>query len=233
MKKFLLALSLALVLTVTLPLAVCNANSAPPPSIIIGVTGAPDSLSLSIGDVTAERKDKPFMTYFIFKQWELPLSVSGLQVTSPANTFEVPISTNKTFNNYFTLDLDSQALTSVSSLPGVKNVPFLMVALTLLIEGVVFYLFGYRQRRSWLIFVVVNLLTQAWLINMLGNGTALADAYALLDLIVLEIGVFIAEMIAFGILLRERGPLRRISYVFTANILSLFVGGYIIWVFAI
>lgn len=174
------------------------------------------------------------MTYFILDTWNLNLDLSdGLHVVSQDKTFDVPINTGKTFNNYFTLDLENQTLTSVRSLPGVKSIPFLMIILTLLIEGIVFYIFGYRQKRSWLIFLGVNLVTQLALITWLGGSSSLANMYAIFGLIIGEIGVLIIEMIAFGLLLRERGPLRRMSYVFLANILSLFIGGYIISIFAI
>ena len=233
MKKMLLALTLALTLMSTMPAAVCNANSGPPPAIIVAVSGAPADLTLSIGTQTAEREDKPFTSYFIFNQYDLHISETGLQVVSTDKNFSLPISTNMTYRNYFKLDLEKQTLTRVDTLPGTEPIPALMIVSTLLIEGVVFYMFGFRQRRSWQIFLAVNLITQVALINFLSQGISFADTYIILDLIIGEIGVFIIEMIAFGIFLRERGPLRRISYVFSANFLSLFLGGYIISVFAI
>jgi len=233
MKRFLIALMLSLVLTVSVPLAVCYANSGPPPAIIIAVSGAPSDLKLSIGTQTPVREDKPFTSYFIFDRYDLQMSETGLQVALPDKTFNLTISTNMTYRNYFKLDLETQTLTRVESLPGTESVPALMIILTLLIEGGVFYLFGYRQWRSWQIFLGVNLVTQVALIAWLGQSTSFIDMYAIFGLIVGEIGVFIVELIAFGLLLRERGPIRRISYVMLANFLSLFVGGYIISVFAI
>lgn len=233
MKKLLIGLSLGLVLATTVPVAVCDANSGPPPAIIIAVSGAPSDLKLGIGTQTPERVDKPFTSYFIFDRYDLQMSETGLQVASSDKNFSLPISTNMSYRNYFDLDLDKQVLTRVDTLPGTERIPFLMILSTLVIEGVVFYLFGYRQRRSWQIFLAVNLITQIELINFLSQGISFTDSYIILDLIIGEIGVFIVEMIAFGLLLRERGPLRRISYVMLANFLSLFVGGYIISVFAI
>ena len=233
MNRFIIALTLALILTTSFPAVLCDANSGPPPAIIIAVSGARHNLTMSIGAQTPEREDKPFTSYFIFDQYDLHMSELGLTVIADDKAFNLPISTNMTYRNYFKLDLVKQTLTRVDTLPGTEHIPFLMIISTLLIEGIVFYLFGYRQRRSWQIFLAVNLVTQLALINFLSQGISFADTYIILDLIIGEIGVFVVEMIAFGILLRERGPIRRFSYVILANFLSLFLGGYIISVFSI
>jgi hypothetical protein len=233
MNKFLLALALALTLASFVPTSICNADSGPPPAIIIVVTNAPQDLTISIGTQTSLREDKPFASYYIFNQYNLNWNGLGLQVVSADKHFNVPLNNNMRYRNYFTLDLETQTLTSVDSLPGTEIVPFLMITLTLLIEGIVFFIFGYRQKRSWLIFLGVNLVTQIGLINWLSQTISFTDAYAVLDLFVGEVLVFIIELIAFGILLREYGPLRRISYVFLANFLSLFLGGYILSRFTI
>ena len=222
-----------MILTVSVPLAVCYANSGPPPAIIIAVSGASPDLKLTIGTQTPERQDKPFTSYFIFARFDLQMSETGLHVTSTDTSFNIPISTNMTYRNYFKLDLEKQTLTRVDTLPGTERIPFLMIISTLLIEGVVFYLFGYRQRRSWQIFLAVNLVTQIALITWLSQSISFTDIYAIFNLVVGEIFVFIIELIAFGILLREHGPVRRISYVLLANFLSLFLGGYLISQFAI
>ena len=209
------------------------ANSAAPPMMVVSISNAPEDLVLKTGKYVAERKDRPFTDYFIFQVYDLQSGVFSLQVTTGGKSFEIPITTGNALTNYFILDLDHQTLTRVDSLPGAKCVPVLMIVLTLVIEGIVFYLFGYRKWRSWKIFLGVNLVTQGALIIWLSQTISFTNSYAIFNLIFGEVFVFIIEMIAFGFLLREHGPVRRISYVLLANFLSLFLGGYLISVFAI
>jgi hypothetical protein len=102
--------------------------------------------------------------------------------------------------------------------------------LTLIIEGIVFFLFGYRRKRSWLVFIIVNLVTQGILNIWLAGNYSPLNNYLIFSLIGGEIVVFIVEIIAFLILVKEHGRLRTASFVVLANLLSLIAGGYLITV---
>ncbi|AKG53002.1 hypothetical protein DGWBC_0315 [Dehalogenimonas sp. WBC-2] len=233
MKKLLLFLISAVLVVSPLNVTICHANSGPPPMIIIVVSDASADLKLSIGEQQGGRRDKPLASYFLFYQFDLIPEDFSLQVSSGGQNFSLPINTNKTYNNYYRLDLESRTLTPMESLPGTTSVPLMMVILTLVIEGVVFFLFGFRHRRSWLIFLAVNLTTQILLIMWLGQYASFTSSYDILTLIFGEVWVFIIELIAFMFLLKEHGRWRRASYVILANFLSLILGGYLISVFAI
>jgi hypothetical protein len=108
----------------------------------------------------------------------------------------------------------------------------LRIALTLLIEGIVFWLFGFRNKRSWIVFLAINLITQGAL-NIWLNGFLPLGSYLVVSLVFGEILVFIAEIIVFLALVKEHRHRRTLLYVSTANFLSLFAGGYIITVLPI
>jgi hypothetical protein len=67
------------------------------------------------------------------------------------------------------------------------------------------------------------------LLNIWINGFVPIQSYLVLNLIAAEILVFIAEIKAFLMLIKEQ-RLRTILYVLTANLMSLLAGGYIITV---
>ena len=107
------------------------------------------------------------------------------------------------------------------------------LALTLVLEGLVFLIFGYRQKRSWLVFLLVNLVTQLGVnlcIYCVASPTALEPYAALIYLGLLlytpmEILVLAAEAIAFSRLLKEHRKRRAVGYAFVANLFSWALGG--------
>jgi hypothetical protein len=132
------------------------------------------------------------------------------------------------YKNIVTLDLSDQKFIK-------GKYPFrsvilvsMRLLLTLLIEGIIFYLFRYRKRQSWLVFLGINLITQGMLNIWLNSVSSLMTNYLIITLIIGEIFVFIAEMMAFPIFIKEHRKRRIIIFVMVANLLSLIAGGYII-----
>lgn len=85
-----------------------------------------------------------------------------------------------------------------------------------------FFLLGYRQRRSWLIFLAVNLATQGCLNAML-TGPNLGP-YWMFAFLLGETLILGVELAAFVGLLRERRN-RAPLYAIYANLASLLAGG--------
>lgn len=99
---------------------------------------------------------------------------------------------------------------------------------TLVLEGVVLLLFGFRQRRTWLVFLLVNLITQVGL-HLFCNGQVLAAAqgnfsYYLLLMAVPELVIFAVEAVAYQALLQEHTHRRRVGYTLCANLASFLIG---------
>ena len=104
---------------------------------------------------------------------------------------------------------------------------FCMLLPTLLIEGVLLLLaFGYRSRRSWLVFLLVNLVTQSGFalylaVTVLNHGVS---GWSLLFYIPIEVIITLVELLAYRRLLTERSWERAVGYAIVANVCSATVG---------
>lgn len=211
-----------------------SANSAEPPSLVILVKNPPDDLSI----VLLSNENKPearvrrvaWEGYYAF--YSRDMQIDGeytFKVTTNGESFECKLDKPlQHYNNVATLDLSNKELL-------LGKYPFRSIILvsirllvTLLFEGIIFWLFGFRQKRSWIIFLAINLITQGVLNIWLNSGSSLMPSYLIISLIFGEIFVFAAEMIAFPTLIKEHKKSRVLSYAFIANLVSLVAGGYII-----
>lgn len=236
--NMLLKIVLFMLLMTTAVTNICYGNSAEPPSILIIVPNAPDDLEIRIGSDNSYAKakiiDKVIEKYYTFYSQELRnANKYNININTGDSSFEILLEEplNK-YNNIYTLDLVNQTLTVGKLLSRSIFLVSLRIALTLLIEAIVFWLFGFRNKWSWITFLTVNLITQGAL-NIWLNGFAPLGSYLVFTLIFGEILVFISEIIVFLTLVKEHRPRRTLLYVITANFLSLFVGGYIITVLPI
>jgi len=168
-------LILLLVVTAAIIGPPCFANSAEPPSILIIVPHAPDDLDINLGNVKAGRRDKAFESYYTFYRSDIKSTDNTLRFTTSSRNFEITVNVSlPSYNNIFTLNLKNQTLSPGKSLSRSIALPSLRVILTLIIEGIVFFLFGYRRKKSWLVFITVNLVTQGILnIWLAGNYSPL------------------------------------------------------------
>ena len=96
---------------------------------------------------------------------------------------------------------------------------------TLIIEGLVLWLFGFRTKRSWLVFLCVNVVTQIALhlvCDAIGMPVMQAAYFWMfyLFLLVPELVIWGVEAAAYAALLPEHSRGRRVGYAFAANILS-------------
>ncbi len=128
------------------------------------------------------------------------------------------------YKNVFTLNFSSMTL-SEGVLPlRLVLLVVLRVVLTLMLEGFVFYLLRFRDKRSWMTFFIINLITQGFLNTVLSGGW-INGGYLPPSLILLEVLIVIVEIPAFLIALKEGKWWKRLLYVVSANLLSLLQGG--------
>ncbi len=222
------------VLMISILPAIVSANSAEPPSMVILVNNPPDDLSIVM--VSNENQPEAIVRrvawegYYVFYSRHMQ---AGGEYTFRVNTngesfnltLDAPL---QRYNNVVTLDISNRELT-----PGKYSFRSVLLVsirllLTLLLEGIIFWLFRFRQKRSWLIFLAINLVTQGALNVWLDSGGSLMPSYLILSLLVGEVFVFAVEMIAFPIFIREHKKSRIFIYAFVANLISLIAGGYII-----
>jgi len=201
------------------------ANSGPPPSILIIVRSAPGDLEMSIGSIKGRRTDRAFESYYVFYSGDLRSEGDyTLNVSTGRGSFEIALGTPlQSYNNIFTLDLGSRSVTAGESASWSLTLLSIRIVMTLIAEGTIFFLFDYRKRISWIIFLVVNLLTQGVLYLALDRYPPLF-AYIVFSLIFGEILVFLVETIAFMTLIDEHSRLRTFLYVVVANLFSLAAG---------
>lgn len=101
-----------------------------------------------------------------------------------------------------------------------------MLLPTLLIEGALLLAFGYRSRRSWLVFLLVNLVTQGGFalylaVTVLNHGVS---GWSLLFYLPIELIITVVELLAYRRLLTEKGKGRATGYAIVANVCSATVG---------
>ncbi len=228
-----------LFLMLLLPVDV-SANASQPPCLTVLVLDAPDDLEITLtysdGTVTEAQKlrsaRRGWETYFRLAALhpidysKETLDTAVLTVTCADYTFDcsLPDDAQREYNNLVILDPDTQSVRT-GTYPGRYAIIVTMrVLATLVLEGIVFFLFGLRERRSWGIFVLINLVTQAFL-NVAFAG-ADYETYMMMYLYAaVEVVVFLVEMIAFPLTVREQSRRRMVVYAFAANAVSLYVGG--------
>ena len=135
--------------------------------------------------------------------------------------------TRTVFYTHLTYDWETNTVTSATSRLGFYGLQFLSTLIpTLVVEGVLLWLFGFRARRDWLVFLLVNLVTQAGLHLWIGSGAMAAGSHPLyyLLLLVAEVPILLVELAAYVFLLKEHSRLRRAAYAACANVASYALG---------
>lgn len=211
----------------------CFGNSAEPPSILIIAANVPDEAEIGIVADNiyskANVRENGIEKYYVFYSRELKTAANyTLKVKTTESTFEIPIKPQlKSYNNIFTLDFKNRTLVSGKLLSRSIVLVLLRLTMTLIIEGLIFYFMGYRGKRSWIAFITINIITQGAL-NIWLNGFSPLGSYMIVSLVIGEFFVFIFEIIAFLIFLKEHRRSRTLLFVILANMLSLVAGGYAI-----
>ena len=175
LKKTLFAVLLLGLILLSSMAPACHANSAEPPSIVIIVPGAEKDFEISIGSggnfSKARRTVKAFESYYVF--YSRDLTADGdytLRITTGDTTFEIKMDDKplKKYHNTYTLNMKNRTLTRGKSTSRTVLLVSFRLIFTLLIEAGVFILFRYREKKSWIAFFVINLISQGAL-NILIN----------------------------------------------------------------
>ena len=234
-KRVLIGMMLCTLMIISLP-AMASANSAEPPSLVILINNPPDDLTIVMASDENKRsaivRKVAWEGYYVFYSRDMQADDEyTFNITTNGESFECILDAPlQRYNNVVTLDIDSREFN-----PG--TYPFrsallvsIRLLLTLFLEGIVFWFFGFRQKSSWLAFLAINLITQGALNILLTSGDSLMPAYLILGLLIGEFFVFTAEMIAFPFFIKEHKASRIVTYAFTANVISLLAGSYLITV---
>lgn len=246
MKKKVLCIIAAVVFCLALPVPAL-ANSAGLPYLTILVENPPAGLELSL-TVESEGTQKTYpiegerilwegcyrFYNHLWSPWaaeDAAQPTAVLQVDTGEESFSLPVEPQgfSFEGNVVTLDLRNQRLLYDQPWWRTPLLIGLRMVLTLALEGAVFWLFGYRQRRSWAVFLLVNLFTQG-AVNLalhllIPTGTDYFVVLGLFFYTPMELLVLVVEIVAFRLLLRERTKGRAAGCAAVANLLSWGLGG--------
>lgn len=229
MKKFLFIL-IGLVLIPKLVLA----NAAEPPYISIIVPNSYGVEEIILYDENTEHSldgDKKLLeTIFQVKLRDISkIENYNFKILARDESFDISLaSEGMAYSNIYSLDYENKQLKSGKSMiRSIKMVGVRMI-ITILIEGLIFYLFGFRDRRSWKIFFLVNIVSQAG-INIWINSLNTLSAYSLtMAYIFMELLVVVLEPIAYMRFLKEASRLKVLSFGLVSNLASLYIGAKLI-----
>lgn len=213
------------------------ANAAAPPTITIILSGLEDynvRIELQNGETVRTRKEKRYWeSYFDF--WLRDIRKNGelenaKVVISKGNVeverIDIPIEEiSKNYHSTFVFDNNTKELRLNSSTLRSIILVCMRVLITLIVEGIIFYAFGYRDKISWIAFFVINLITQGILNWIMTGGRS---AYVLIPLIVLEIIIFVVEAITLSLIIKEKKKSTTTLFALTANFLSFIIGAWVI-----
>jgi hypothetical protein len=96
---------------------------------------------------------------------------------------------------------------------------------TLILEGLLLLLFGFKLRENWRVFLLTNIITQILLTLSTGYVSYKFGVIGFIFIFMLaEFLIIVAETIVYAKLLKGRKTGRRVAYAITANLVSLIAG---------
>ncbi|MGN0769277.1 MAG: hypothetical protein ACI4N0_00940 [Christensenellales bacterium] len=237
MKPKRLAVRLLVAVTLLSLQSTALANAAEPPSFTVIVSNPPDGLELSIpsdapgSEPYVLRKTvrgwESYYQYFYGRDPDRGSRKDELTVKYGDTRFTVPIVPDiGKYNALYTLDVTSRTIAEGEKPLRTPLLIAMRLLFTLAIEGLVFYLFGYREKKSWQVFFITNIITQTGL-NLLFHGISLGYMWAIFYY-PLEMFITAMEAKVYCDFVPEKSKKRSILCAIVANILSMLCGGYII-----
>ena len=214
---------------------VAFANSGPAPALIIIAQGVPEDTVITCVETgeSANRQSLAWETYYVFQYGAFgegfAPAEATIRVSGGGKSFEhaLDFTLLRGYDAIVSLDFAAETFTP-GKLP-LRSALLIVLRLsaTLVVESIIFFIFGFRQKRSWLYFLCVNIVTQAAL-SLWINTMQPLFSYAIFGFLGIEVLIFIAESIAFALLLKEHTNGRRVGYALLANLASLILGSYLL-----
>lgn len=164
----------------------------------------------------------------IFHGWDTPRVFRILIVTKSGESWISEPMERQVLNSSVKVDWEAKTARITPKWVSV-GMQFLSTFIpALLIEGLVLIAFRLASKRNWLVFLVVNLVTQGALSAIMANGLAQggfgAMPYFLILFIPAELLIAVAEANIYENWFRTQVPTRALWYGFTANAASYALG---------
>lgn len=223
----------------TLLVTVVSANSAKPPSFVVILRNAPPGIVVSNIYSNAEGKEvriegtrKQFngVNYIAFYDGHWENAVLSVENGNDVFVVKIPegVVTVGSYESIITLDYKNRSIYAGElATRSIAFIPLRIIS-TLIFEGIIFMLFRFNEKRSWYVFVIANILTQAALNVAIINNLNPFNSYYIFSLAFYELLVIVAEIIIYKTFIKEKRPI--ILFTIVANLVSWIIGG---WVLAI
>ena len=242
-RLYLLIVVLALAFAAFLPIRAASEHQLQTPGLSIFVINAPKDLRLFVQfrnsalpePLEMQRASRYWETYYNYYYQRLPgrfdedFIGAKLIVRSSQYSYELPISRDpemRVDKRLMTLDLKQATLDYGE--PGWRA-PLAVagrVMLTLLLEGIVFFLFGLRAKSSWLIFFILNLITHSLLSSFLAHPFEAKSDFFMAVFISVWVVLVEAAIYYFTFKEIELSP-KALLLALIANSVGFFLGGWI------
>ena len=157
------------------------ANSAAPPSLTIVVLNAPDDIEIYSADGSEKAYREFSLSDPLFRFYEGETFPNAIMVKAEGREtlLELPAENISGYDKYAVLDYKAMELSVGQPAWRAPLLIFLRVSFTLIIEGIVFLLFGFRTKRDAAVFLTINILTQAALNIISEKSEFLWQTYSL------------------------------------------------------
>jgi hypothetical protein len=240
MKKF-LSVFLMIIIFMIIRADHIKANSAEPPMLWILIPGTYDTIegvlvvdSIVIHGWVNENKTESYIRFYYSsipdfnRQEPIDGSDAVFFITLDNKQYMIKADIRASgYNDLYTFDVDTLAL--IKGKTWVRDAKLVSVRLisTLILEALVFFVLGYRHRRTWILFLLVNLLTQGFL-NIWLNSDMPQNVYMLFVLMIAEAVIIVVEEAVLLFTVKEGKIPKLFVTILLANLLSLFLGGWFI-----
>ncbi len=214
------------------------------PSILNGYKDSDNFVSYSLYEDIPHTITNPEDNVFKLGYFSPPSVFKAVVVTESGNMFVSDIVNKTFFDAEFTWDLsdvnisnpDSQVTLNAGNIH--ENIPrvtgflstiSISIVITVALELGVLFIFGYRQKQSYMTALIINIITQLILFTAIYTTNLFMSIYGgILALLLGELFVFIFEIIYYSKKLTEHSRGKAIGYGFLANLVSLILGTYIL-----
>ncbi|MDD3422095.1 MAG: hypothetical protein WC196_03800 [Bacilli bacterium] len=244
-KQGFIAIIIAFILGISLNLFLITpvkANMAEPPYATIVVSNAPADLDMNVSfngtSYELSKTKRGWETYYYIHYYDLlryfkdyrDVKNLTLEVSSSEKSFSLalPEDSLSQYNNTLYLDINKEVITIGDPVYRKPLLVVFRIVVTLLVEGLIFFLFRYKSKRSWLVFLITNLVTQGFVNISFASLNTGSTYFFFFGYLMMELIVLIVELLSFLFLIKEKKKWYTLIYVVVANSASLTLGALLV-----
>lgn len=234
MKKIKIITSIVVTFTlcfIALSLQYASANAGQPPAYIIRVENQIPNYELKINNMVGEKMVYEGAVYWTFIETSPGLTTDVLSIEYDGHSSDITLNGSNSYNQFYTLDMSNYHVTVGRGLVFSWSTYAIRLITTLVIEAIVLLIFQFKQRRTWIVFLITNIVTQFIFGFLLANWmfpTGSGYYTRLIFILIAEVAIFIVEAIVYSLALNEKTIWRRIAYAACANLASGILGAWIV-----